>query len=75
MPHPAAATRTPMESIKMTSNTEAFDRWVRNDFKQMNTALEELYFAQEDRNEFGVRQGAGTALQQLFAWTLARGPV
>jgi hypothetical protein len=35
----------------MTSNTEAFDRWIRNDFKQMNTALEELYFAQEDRND------------------------
>jgi hypothetical protein len=35
----------------MTSNTEAFDRWIRNDFKQINTALEELYFAQEDRND------------------------
>ncbi len=35
----------------MTSNTEAFDRWIRNDFKQMNTELEELYFAAEDRNQ------------------------
>jgi hypothetical protein len=35
----------------MTSNTEAFDDWIRNDFKQMNTTLEELYFAREDRNE------------------------
>jgi len=34
----------------MTSNTEAFDHWIRNDFKQMNTALEELYFASDDRN-------------------------
>lgn len=34
----------------MTNNTEAFDRWIRDDFKQMNTALEELYFAAEDRN-------------------------
>jgi hypothetical protein len=34
----------------MTSNTEAFDYWIRNDFKQMNTALEQLYFAQDDRN-------------------------
>ncbi len=35
----------------MTSNTEAFDHWIRNDFKQMNTALEELYFARGDRND------------------------
>ena len=35
----------------MTSNTEAFDRWIRNDFKRMNTELEELYFAAEDRNQ------------------------
>ncbi len=35
----------------MTSNTEAFDSWIRNDFRQMNTALEELYFAREDRND------------------------
>jgi len=40
----------------MTSNTEAFDIWIRNDFKQMNTALEELYFAREDRNDV---HGAG----------------
>ena len=33
-----------------TVNTAAFDHWIRNDFKQMNTALEELYFVQEDRN-------------------------
>jgi hypothetical protein len=35
----------------MTSNTEAFDHWIRNGFKQMNTALEELYFARDDRND------------------------
>ena len=34
----------------MTSNTEAFDHWIRNDFKAMNTTLEELYFALDDRN-------------------------
>jgi hypothetical protein len=33
-----------------TANTAAFDHWIRNDFKQLNTTLEELYFAQEDRN-------------------------
>jgi len=40
----------------MTSNTEAFDDWIRNDFKQMNTALEELYFVRDDRNDV---KGAG----------------
>jgi hypothetical protein len=35
----------------MTSNTEAFDDWIRNDFKQMNTALEELYFVRDDRSD------------------------
>lgn len=35
----------------MTSNTEAFDRWIRIEFKQMNTELEELYFAARDRNQ------------------------
>lgn len=34
----------------MTSaNAAAFDRWIRGDFIAMNTALEELYFAQGDR--------------------------
>lgn len=33
----------------MTAKTETFDNWIRKDFKQMNTALEELYFAQEHR--------------------------
>jgi len=30
----------------MTTNTEKFDRWIRDDFVDMNTALEERYFAQ-----------------------------
>lgn len=34
----------------MASNTEKFDRWIRADFQQMNTALEELYFVQDDRD-------------------------
>ncbi len=32
----------------MTTNTEQFDRWIRNDFVAMNTALESRYFAQTD---------------------------
>ena len=34
----------------MASNTEKFDSWIRADFQQMNTALEELYFVQDDRD-------------------------
>ena len=34
----------------MTSNTDKFNRWIRTDFQQMNTALEELYFVQDDRD-------------------------
>src|SRR5579863_7523098 len=33
----------------MSNNAEAFEHWIRTSFVQMNTALEELYFAQEDR--------------------------
>lgn len=33
----------------MSRAADAFDRWIRADFVEMNTALEELYFAQEDR--------------------------
>ena len=34
----------------MTANTEKFDRWIRGEFVEMNTALEEIYFAQGDRS-------------------------
>jgi hypothetical protein len=33
----------------MSSNPEAFEQWIRTSFVQMNTELEDLYFAQEDR--------------------------
>jgi hypothetical protein len=33
----------------MTQNADRFERWVRGGFVQMNTQLEELYFAQADR--------------------------
>ena len=33
----------------MTANTEAFDRWIRSSFVDMNTELEELYFASDNR--------------------------
>jgi hypothetical protein len=34
----------------MTSRAEAFERWIRTSFVEMNTELEELYFAQDDRS-------------------------
>ena len=34
----------------MTVNTDNFDRWIRGEFVEMNTALEESYFAQQDRS-------------------------
>lgn len=33
----------------MSKAVEAFDQWMRTAFVEMNTALEDLYFAQEDR--------------------------
>jgi hypothetical protein len=38
------------EAATMTANTENFDRWIRGEFVEMNTALEEIYFAQSDRS-------------------------
>ena len=35
--------------MQLSAKAEAFDRWMRSAFVEMNTALEELYFAQEDR--------------------------
>jgi hypothetical protein len=34
----------------MTSRAERFDGWIRSSFVEMNTALENLYFAQRDRS-------------------------
>ena len=33
----------------MSKNVELFDNWLRTSFVEMNTELEEMYFAQEDR--------------------------
>jgi hypothetical protein len=35
--------------LTMTPNVAAFDRWIRGPFREMNTELENLYFAQADR--------------------------
>ncbi|MEX1147664.1 MAG: monodechloroaminopyrrolnitrin synthase PrnB family protein [Sphingomonadales bacterium] len=42
----------------MSKATDAFDQWIRTDFVAMNTELEDLYFAQDDRaNVDGVGDG------------------
>jgi hypothetical protein len=43
-----------------TGMIEAFDGWIRGNFRDMNTELEELYFAQEQRH---VVDGIGDALK------------
>ena len=37
----------------MTEFVAVFDQWIRSSFVEMNTELEGLYFAQEDRSESG----------------------
>ena len=41
----------------MTSRAEAFEQWIRTSFVEMNTELEELYFAQSDRSALEQRRG------------------
>lgn len=47
----------------MSKNTEAFDRWIRTSFVEINTELENLYFAQEDRAD--VMNTGGNLKAQL----------
>lgn len=44
----------------MNSNSEAFERWIRTAFVEMNTALEEQYFSQERRETV---EGAGESIK------------
>ncbi len=44
----------------MSNHAEAFDNWIRTAFVEMNTELEELYFAQPDRANV---QGVGDAIK------------
>jgi hypothetical protein len=45
----------------MSANVEAFDGWIRSTFVELNTELENLYFAQEDRANV---EGVGDDLKQ-----------
>ena len=48
----------------MSNNAEAFEHWIRTSFVQMNTELEELYFAQQDRSRtMGVGDNIKHALR------------
>src|SRR3569833_2347023 len=44
----------------MSANALAFDGWIRSAFVQMNTELEQLYFAQENR---AFSEGIGDAIK------------
>jgi hypothetical protein len=44
----------------MTSRADHFDHWIRSSFVEMNTALENLYFEQDDR---GNVDGIGDAIK------------
>ena len=35
--------------MTITTNVAAFDKWIRSSFREANTELEEIYFAQKDR--------------------------
>jgi hypothetical protein len=46
----------------MSTHSDAFDHWIRSSFMQINTELENLYFAQDDRADVG-RCGANLKTQ------------
>ena len=47
----------------MSANALAFDGWIRSAFVQMNTELEQLYFAQDNRANV---EGVGDAIKALL---------
>lgn len=54
-----------MLSYFKSKNVAAFDAWIRSDFKAMNSELEELYFAQEDRLD--IQRTGENIKQELLA--------
>jgi hypothetical protein len=45
----------------VSAKADAFDAWIRSTFVELNTALEEIYFAQDDRSSV---EGVGDELKQ-----------
>src|ERR1700736_1350356 len=41
----------PSSEVRLSSRAEAFEHWIRSSFVQMNTELENLYFARRDRTQ------------------------
>ncbi len=49
----------------MTKNSRAFDHWLRHDFVEINNALEDLYWQQEDKaNVEGIGENLKTELTE-----------
>ena len=48
----------------MSRDVEAFDAWIRSTFVELNTALEDLYFAQDDRANV---DGVGDDLKHRYS--------
>ena len=53
----------------MSSRAEAFEDWIRTSFVQMNTELENIYFAQENRAQV---IGCGDPIKGRFAMKATR---
>jgi hypothetical protein len=49
--------------MRMSARADAFDRWIRGPFVELNTALEELYFRQDDRSRV---EGVGDSLKETL---------
>jgi hypothetical protein len=49
-----------MVGESMSNNAAAFDHWIRTSFVQMNTELENMYFAQDDRAQVA---GSGDSIK------------
>src|SRR5258706_15194515 len=56
-------TEQPSSGVRMSSRGEAFEHWIRTSFVQMNTELENLYFAQQDR---ALVIGCGDPIKSLL---------
>jgi hypothetical protein len=41
------------QAAGMSNLSDAFDHWIRGSFMELNTELENLYFAQPDRGPTG----------------------
>jgi hypothetical protein len=53
-----------LDTASMTNHVEAFEHWIRTSFVQMNTELENLYFASDDRSRVeGVGERIKAALR------------